>query len=109
MEERRIWLHYDLETFGDYGGLYEWLDDHDAQECGDSLATLDYTYEENLVNELTNELEDKVDFKCGDRIYIVFKFGENDVQGRFIVGRRTLPRWLGYGKVAAEETPIDVG
>ena len=30
---------------GDYEGLYSWLDDHDAKECGDSVASLAFSHD----------------------------------------------------------------
>ena len=33
-----IWLSYDLGIGGDYESLYSWLDNHEAKECGDSVA-----------------------------------------------------------------------
>lgn len=33
-----VWLSYDLGAKGDYDGLYSWLDNHKAKECGDSIA-----------------------------------------------------------------------
>ena len=33
-----IWISYDLGVSGDYEGMYEWLDDHSATECGSSVA-----------------------------------------------------------------------
>ena len=35
---KAIWLSFDLGVAGDYPGLYKWLDEHDAVECGDSVA-----------------------------------------------------------------------
>ena len=40
-----IWLSYDLGIRGDYESLYSWLDDHEAKECGDSVAFLSFLYE----------------------------------------------------------------
>ncbi len=37
MENRIIWLSYDLGIQGDYPSLYEWLDKHQAKECGDNF------------------------------------------------------------------------
>ena len=39
-----MWMSYDLGVKGDYEGLYAWLDDHDAKECGNSVAFLRYEY-----------------------------------------------------------------
>ena len=36
--ESFVWMSYDLGVSGDYEGLYAWLDDHNAKECGNSVA-----------------------------------------------------------------------
>ena len=41
---KALWLSYDLGVKGDYEGLYAWLDDHNAEECGNSVAFLHYEY-----------------------------------------------------------------
>ena len=33
-----FWLSYDLGVGGDYPGLYQWLDDHQAVVCGNNMA-----------------------------------------------------------------------
>ncbi len=43
-----IWLSFDLGVLGDFEGMYEFLDSHGAQECGDSLATFSYEYKKNF-------------------------------------------------------------
>ena len=40
--KRAIWISYDFGVRGDYEGIYTWLDDHGAIECGDSIAFLKY-------------------------------------------------------------------
>jgi hypothetical protein len=35
-----MWMSYDLGVKGDYEGLYAWLDDHEAKECGNSVAAI---------------------------------------------------------------------
>jgi hypothetical protein len=34
-----FWLSFDLGLQGNYEKLYEWLDDSDSLECGESVAT----------------------------------------------------------------------
>jgi hypothetical protein len=31
-----VWISYDLGVQADYEGMYAWLDEHQAKECGDS-------------------------------------------------------------------------
>lgn len=43
-----IWLSYDLGVNGDYEGMYAWLDNHGAKECGGSVAYLQFTHDGDL-------------------------------------------------------------
>ena len=103
--KKTIWLSYDLGVKGDYEGLYSWLDDHGAIECGESVAFFNFEIknEENLVEELKKNLSKNVNFSKRDRIYIMWKIG-NKVQGKFIFGKRKSSPWVGYGSV---ETAVD--
>lgn len=47
MEERGFWLSYDLGIAGDYPDLYQWLDDHEAKSCGNSIAFFKYQVDYN--------------------------------------------------------------
>jgi len=40
--KKAVWISYDLGIKGDYQGLYSWLDDHDAIECGNSVAFIQF-------------------------------------------------------------------
>ena len=48
MASEAIWLSYDLGIRGDYESLYAWLDQHNAKECGDSLAFFKFDYTHDL-------------------------------------------------------------
>lgn len=108
-----IWLSYDLGIKGDFQGLYSWLDDHRAKECGNNVAYLNYSFtgaETDLVQSLRKDLMASVDFKPSDRVYIVHltKVGDNHkVQGRFIIGNRRSNPWVGYGSKNEETQKID--
>ena len=92
-----IWISYDLGVRGDYSGLYEWLDNHDAKECGDGVAVLQYEVNNsNLVEELKKDLSQKVKFEKRDRVYVVWQ-DEKKTKGRFVFGRRKSTPWQGYG------------
>ncbi|MBA7525956.1 hypothetical protein ES705_18116 [subsurface metagenome] len=98
--KRAIWISYDLGIKGDYQGLYSWLDDHEAIECGNSVAFIRYEYKSNLKAELKKDLKDNVEFKPGDRIYIVRRVpvdGKKLIRGNFIFGKRKSNPWEGYG------------
>ena len=55
-----LWISYDLGVKGDYEGLYAWLEDHNAEECGNSVAFLHYEYRIDLLPELKDELSRNV-------------------------------------------------
>ena len=102
---KTIWLSYDLGVKGDYSSLYSWLDNHNAVECGDSLATLKYEVsdEEALPNILKNDLESNVTFGKLDRVYLVWKNKQGVNKGRFIIGKRKASPWQGYGASEVED------
>lgn len=105
--KKSIWISYDLGIKGDFQGLYTWLDDHNAIECGNSVAYIEYEVdtEVNLLPKLKKELEANVQFKQGDRVYIVRREVEKKgtfVRGRFIIGNRKSNPWKGYGSKTVE-------
>lgn len=98
--KKAVWISYDLGIKGDYQGLYSWLDDHNAIECGNSIAFIQYDVKKDLIKELTKELESHVDFKAGDRVYIIRREidgAKNLIRGSFIKGKRKSKPWEGYG------------
>ncbi len=102
---KTIWLSYDLGVKGDYSSLYSWLDNHNAVECGDSLAVLKYEIsdEETLPDILKNDLESNVTFGKSDRVYLIWKNKEGMNKGRFIIGKRKASPWQGYGASEVED------
>ena len=102
-----IWISYDLGVRGDYEGLYAWLDRHDAEECGDSLAFISYEYKGSLPEFLEADL--KKAFNVNDRavgrtrVYVIYKDDESGTfKGRFIFGHRKAAPWAGYAPADAE-------
>jgi len=106
MKKAYLWLSYDLGLKGDYQGLYTWLDNNKAKECGDSVAFIqDYTYAEDLTKEIKADLEKNVEFKNTDRIYIIREINPGFFQGIFIKGgRKNESPWNGYGSSNKTET-----
>jgi len=102
---KTIWLCYDLGVKGDYSSLYSWLDNHNAVECGDSLASLEYEVsdEETLPGIVKNDLESNVTFGKSDRVYLVWKNKQGVNKGRFIIGKRKASPWQGYGASEVED------
>ncbi len=101
---KTYWLSYDLGVGGDYESLYQWLDNHQAKICGDSLAYLKYSYEddEDPDEKLKTELLQMVKLKGGNKLYIIRKGTDNRVVGSFIYGTRSAAPWVGYGSHDAE-------
>ncbi len=93
--KKSIWISFDLGVQGDYESLYSWLDAHDAKECGDSLATLQYEYRGDLVDCLKKELKDRIEINGKTRIYVIRQDPEG-LKGRFIFGNRKRPPWTGF-------------
>ena len=102
-----IWISYDLGVSGDYEGIYEWLDDHDAQECGSSVAFVKH-YDhgtEDLMDALEKDIQEAVDLDKRSRIYVIWKTETGKQRGSFLFGRRKGSPWEGYGQL--EETLDD--
>lgn len=100
MNKKYIWLSYDLSINGDYEGLYRWLDDNDAKECGDSFAYFPFSYNgTDFVESLKKDLKDNVEInEKKDRFYVIFKNEDDKYIGRFIFGNRKASPWQGMGK-----------
>jgi len=107
MNSQRIWLSYDLGVGGDYDGLYCWLDEHEAKECGDNLATLKFDYELDLVTDIQNELSESVEITKKDRFYMIFRDDNDQVRGKFLfnIKRKRAP-WLGLSELIDVEYDI---
>ncbi len=96
---KSIWISYDLGIKGDYSGMYTWLDNYAAKECGDSLAFIHYEYKKDFIDELLNDITDYVTLKKTDRLYIVYQDDStNKIKGKFISGKRKGGPWEGYGE-----------
>jgi len=99
-----IWLSYDLGVSGDFQGLYSWLDDHEAIECGNSMAFLKFNYPASVSNDaqldefIKTDLDEKVKFAPTNRIYIIRKsIDKQKTIGNYLVGKRKANPWEGYG------------
>jgi len=104
--KKAIWIAFDLGVNGDYDGMYGWLDNHEARECGDNFAFLRFEYEDDLLDELKASIKDRVLLSPrkgrNNRIYVVYQTEENKIKGAFLFGTRRKPPWIGYG--IGEET-----
>ena len=104
MKTISIWMTYDLGVGGDYQGMYSWLDDYEAAECGNNAAFVKFQHPENLKTDkeftelLTEALKQKIKLIPSNRIYIVWaSLDEEKTIGRFIFGKRKANSWEGFG------------
>lgn len=98
--KKAIWISYDLGIGGDYDGLYRWLANHGAVECGDGLAFFNYHPQDvnSILTELKTEIEANVRVNNKTRIYCIRKVSDK-IKGSFIFGSRKGNPWEGYGDV----------
>lgn len=96
-----VWISFDLGVSGDYEGMYTWLDNHGAKECGDNVAFLKYEPQGDLVEALKKSLKNSVDLTKKSRVYVIYRTEGSRLRGVFLFGKRRRAPWTGYG--AAEE------
>lgn len=116
--DKLVFLSYDLTFDGDYDGLYKWLDNHHALECGASLCKLSYhtdefsgieSYEDSIsfLNVLGRDLLEHVKVTNKDRFYVVSDFidtkGNRVTAGAFLVGQRRESPWNGRGDYSRDK------
>ena len=105
--QKAVWLSFDLGVKGDYESMYAWLDNHQAIECGDSIAFFKYqvpsSSADELLKRLTKDLKNSVNFRKSDRIYVAYRADDSTLKGRFIFGKRKAAPWQGYGDAETEE------
>ncbi|HET6386324.1 MAG TPA: hypothetical protein VFJ58_23270 [Armatimonadota bacterium] len=91
----RYWLSFDLGLSGNYEGLYEWLDNKQAKECGDSVATFTTDLSPQKIKQ---ELKKLTAGQTRARFYIIFRL-DGKLHGEFILGGRKRAPWSGYAVV----------
>jgi hypothetical protein len=102
--KKAIWLSYDLGVRGDYEGLYTWLDEHGAKECGDNLAFVNYDYQTDMLSELKSELVEAIAPSKRTRIYTIhLDPATKKMKGAFLMGGRKAPPWAGFAAGIPEE------
>lgn len=116
MTKKGIWISYDFGLKGDYTGLFNWLDNHQAVECGNGLAFFKYDAgnlstsadQKEFVKKISADIKDYVKLSKSDRVYIIWKDGNtNKVKGEFISGNRKQAPWEGYGKLRGSNQTDD--
>jgi len=104
---KTFWLSYDFGLKGDYEGLYAWLDNLKAKECGDSLAIIHVECGSDYLKEIRNNFESSVQCSSGVRVYLIWRDEETgQIRGNFLFGKRKPAPWKGYGNIY-EETGED--
>ena len=94
----RYWLSFDVGLTSSYENLYAWLDDHQAQECGDNIATFFHVKSfDSLAQELVRVVQK--DNARATRLYLIGRTKENVYRGRFILGKRKANQRQGFGSV----------
>ena len=99
-----IWISFDLGVNGDYEGMYAWLDDHAAKECGDSFALVVFKSRGKIVAEVSNDIKKHVKLTPRSRIYMLHRGDDTNVKGHWLVGKRKQAPWTGYGTLKGEGT-----
>jgi len=106
--KKAVWLSFDLGVSGDYEGLYKWLANHHAIECGESLGFFHYESKaknvDAMLEELTKDISENVTVSKKTRMYVVYRSDEQKAKGKFLFGNRRQPPWTGYGE---EEQTVD--
>jgi hypothetical protein len=102
-----VWISYDLGVQGDYEGMYAWLDEHQAKECGDNLAFLNYEYSGALLTALAADVRKSVGIGKRTRLYVIYREQDTKkMKGTFVFGGRKAPPWSGFA-VGAAATDTD--
>jgi hypothetical protein len=101
--KKAVWLSFDLGINGDYEGMYTWLANHEAIECGDSVGFVRYDSQGKLLDELKTDLGENVGFTKKSRVYVIYRGDDGKVKGSFLFGKRKQAPWTGYGFVKEEE------
>lgn len=95
-DPERYYVSFDLGLRGNYLDLYMWLDNLDAKECGDTVATfLSTKTREELIEELSNLLK-------GEKARVYILHVERG-KGSFVIGKRKKAPWTGYAELESED------
>ena len=96
--ETAVWVSYDLGATGDYEGMYAWLDNLDAKECGTSVAFIkSFEHEGDLAGALRTGISEHVQMGKRARVYVIAKRPDGRMFGRYVIGKRKGSPWEGYG------------
>src|SRR2546430_1995242 len=97
------WLSYDLGVRGDYEGLFAFLAEAGAKECGSNLGCFSFQVQNDILKELKAAIKEHMKIDKRARIYVIYTKPDGKAIGRFLFGGRKSPPWAGYGTLAQEE------
>lgn len=110
--KKAIWMMFDFGLKGDFSGLYTWLDNHGAIECGQNLAFFNYSISldnkvgaSDLIEKIKKDFSSEVKLAKSDRVYIIYKDNlSKKMKGKWLNGNRKASPWEGYGKLTDQQT-----
>ncbi len=96
-----VWLIFDLGVQGDYDGLFSWLDEHEAKDCGNNAAFFYFNYSGDVASELREAIKKSVKVTAKTRLYAIHGNPKGGGPlGHFILGGRKAPPWAGFAPQA---------
>jgi hypothetical protein len=105
MGKSTVWISFDLGVRGDYGNFYNWLDEHGAKECGDTLAVFEFSYQGKLLEALKRDIDQRIHSDKRTRVYVIYREAKTKkMKGSFIFGGRRVPPWTGYSQRSQDDT-----
>jgi len=91
-DKRLLWLVIEFGIRTNVRPIFEWLDGHDAKECGEGVAVVSTSSTRRQIEE---ELKKLVDGST--RLYVIgWDEDRMKVQGHFINGGRKAAPWKGF-------------
>jgi hypothetical protein len=101
----RFWLTFDLGVDGDHSGLFTWLDEIKAVECGPMTASfmLRVRVDDPATAVLKAIKARNIGLRTRDRLYLIWRDLESQMKGKFIAGKRKNPPWVGYASLESSE------
>jgi len=97
--ENRYWISFDLGLMGDYSHFYEWLDTHNAEECGAGTAAI---VSMKSLDAIVAEMKEILRDTPRARAYILSKLPDGRFGGKFVVGGRRKAPWAGFAVRASD-------
>ena len=97
---------YDLGVNGDHEGMYAWMDNQGAKECGSSVAYFQFTHEGALPAALKKRDRGRRGLEQAVKDIRHLQKDEK-ISGRYLIGHRKGAPWQGFGD--RDEIEEDLG